>query len=106
MGKILSKGPSSKEQELLSKILEFKYDPAGYILYAFPWGTKNTPLANFSGPRQWQLDVFESIRKHLMVDLEKSKIGLPSTPVYLAISSGRGIGKSAMLAMLNMWVTS
>lgn len=106
MGKILSKGPSSKEQELLSKILEFKYDPAGYILYAFPWGTKNTPLANFACPRQWQLDVFEGVRKHLLVDLEKAKIGLPSTPIYLAISSGRGIGKSAMLAMLNMWVTS
>jgi len=85
MGKILSKGPSSKEQELLSSILDFKYDPAGYILYAFPWGAKNTPLANFAGPRQWQLDVFESIRKHLLVDLEKSKIGLPSTPIYLDV---------------------
>jgi len=106
MAKVTAKGPSSKEQELLAKILEFKYDPAGYILYAFPWGAKNTPLANFAGPRQWQLDVFESIRRHLMIDLGKAKIGLPSTPVYLAISSGRGIGKSAMLAMLNMWVTS
>lgn len=106
MAKVTAKGPSSKEQELLAKILEFKYDPAGYILYAFPWGAKNTPLTNFTGPRQWQLDVFESIRRHLMIDLDKAKIGLPSTPVYLAISSGRGIGKSAMLAMLNMWVTS
>lgn len=106
MARVTAKGPSSKEQELLAKILEFKYDPAGYILYAFPWGAKNTPLANFAGPRQWQLDVFESIRRHLMIDLGKAKIGLPSTPVYLAISSGRGIGKSAMLAMLNMWVTS
>lgn len=101
-----SRGPSAKEQELITKMLEFKYDPVGFAYYAFPWGKENTPLAQMDGPRGWQLDDLQRIRDHLQLDREKQRIGLGPSPLYLARSSGRGIGKSAELAMLNMWAMS
>jgi len=101
-----SAGPSSKEQQLITDLLQFKYDPEAYALYAFPWGVKGTPLEKISGPRRWQRDEFKRIADHLQTDLEKQRIGLTPEPLYLAISSGRGPGKSAFLAMLDMWVMS
>lgn len=101
-----SLGPSKNEQALFTDILSFQYDPLGYVRYAFPWEQANTPLAKITGPRRWQIDEFKRIQDHLMLDIEKQRIGLPPTPLYLAISSGRGIGKSAFLSMLDMWVMS
>lgn len=98
--------PAVGEQDLITRLLEFKYDPAGFVRYAFPWGVANTPLAKVEGPRTWQLDEFKRISDHLLLDAEKARIGLPGTPLYLAISSGRGIGKSALLSMLDLWVMS
>lgn len=102
----MSNTPTPKEQELITNLLQYKYDPLGFALYAFPWGVKGTPLEKIQGPRTWQKDEFNRIGDHLMLDLEKQRIGLPPTPVYLSISSGRGIGKSAWLSMLDMWVMS
>jgi len=99
-------GPTHKEQELMEALLQFKYDPYGFVMYAFPWGVKGTPLEKFPGPRTWQVEQFRKIREHLLLDNEKQRVGLGPSPLYLAISSGRGIGKSALLAMLDMWVAS
>lgn len=95
-----------KEQSLLADLLSFKYDPLGFAYYAFPWGVQGTPLAQIDGPRTWQRAEFQRIADHLSLDQEKARIGLPGSPLYLAISSGRGIGKSAWLSMLDMWVAS
>jgi hypothetical protein len=102
----MSQQATAQEQELIESIFSFKYDPYGYVMYAFPWGVKGTPLEKFKGPRGWQIEQFKKIRNHLIVDGERQKIGLQPTPLYLALSSGRGIGKSALLAMLDMWVAS
>lgn len=99
-------GPTSQEQELLTNILSFKRDPLGFVLFSFPWGVANTPLAQMDGPRAWQRGEFERVQEHLLLDAEKARIGLPPSPLYLAVSSGRGIGKSAWLSMLDMWVMS
>ena len=31
-------GPSTGEQDLITRLLQFKYDPEGFVRYAFPWG--------------------------------------------------------------------
>ena len=98
--------PANNESDLITELLSYKYDPEGFARFAFPWGQKNTPLARLDGPRTWQIDQFRRITDHLQLDIEKQRIGLPGSPMYLSISSGRGIGKSALLAMLDMWVTS
>jgi hypothetical protein len=102
----MSNSPTNKEQALITDLLQFKYDPLGFVLYAFPWGVKGTPLEKLKGPRSWQKVEFERIGEHMLLDLERQRIGLGPSPIYLAISSGRGIGKSAFLAMLDMWVMS
>lgn len=94
------------EQNLITEILTFKYSPEQFALYAFPWGKAGTPLAQIDGPRTWQRDEFKRIEDHLALDIEKQRIGLPCSPLYLSISSGRGIGKSAWLSMLDLWVAS
>lgn len=102
----MAKGPHQGENQLVSKLLEYKYDPLGFVTYAFPWGQAGTPLAQMDGPRQWQIDEFSKITEHLLLDRQKQKIGLPPSTFYLSISSGRGTGKSAFLSMLDNWVMS
>lgn len=90
----------------MTDILTYQYDPLGFVMYAFPWGKVGTPLAKIDGPRKWQVDELMRIRDHLLLDREKQRIGLPPSPLYLALSSGRGIGKSAFLSMLDIYVMS
>lgn len=99
-------GPSPQEQQLLTDILTFKYDPLGFVMYAFPWGQEGTPLARIKRPRTWQVEEFKRIGDHLQADQVKQRMGLPPDVLYLAISSGRGPGKSAFLAMLDLFVMS
>ena len=97
---------SNKEQALMTDIFSFKYDPLGYVLYSFPWGVRNTPLAKFPAPRKWQVEEFERIRLHIEENNRLIAEGKTPKVYYLAISSGRGIGKSAFLAMLSLWFMS
>ena len=106
MSRATPAAPSSQEQELLTDLLSYQNDPLGFVLFAFPWGVPGTPLQKISGPRAWQVGEFKRIADHLALDFEKAKIGLPPSPLYLALSSGRGIGKSAFLSMLDLWVMS
>jgi hypothetical protein len=98
--------PSKQEQQLIERVLTFKYDPLGFVMYAFPWGEKNTPLHNVKEPRNWQIDDLMMLGEHLQTDKALQKIGAPPRPLYLARSSGRGPGKSALLSMLNYWLAS
>ena len=75
-------------------------DPEAFVLMAFPWGQPNTPLANFKGPRKWQRDTLRSIAQHI-----KDNRGLSQMDTLRqAVSSGRGIGKSALVSWLILWM--
>ena len=77
---------------------KIKDDPLAFVMTVFPWGQPNTPLAKFKGPRKWQVEVLNDIKQYL-----KSK----DVGIYkLAVSSGRGIGKSALVAWLVYWMIS
>ena len=45
-----------EEQMLMSQLWspQVSDDPETFVMFAFPWGQKNTPLEHFSGPRRWQ----------------------------------------------------
>lgn len=89
----LSKG--SNYDALLEDLMQFEDDPVGFVYYAFPWGEKDTPLAKFSGPEAWQLEILEQIRDKL--------INVNEAIVRISIRSGHGIGKSAMVSILILW---
>lgn len=102
----MTKTPSSDDQKLLETILSFKYDPSQFALFAFPWGQRGTPLHKYKGPRKWQMEEFKRIASQIRTNLNMAAIGLQPSPIYLAISSGRGPGKSAFLSMLSCWFMS
>ena len=79
-----------------------KDDPLKFVLLLFPWGQKNTPLENFSGPRKWQREVLRDIGAHIKQNNGKIDFDV----LRMAVSSGRGIGKSALVSWLVIWMLS
>lgn len=85
------------EQELLTFIATCYHDPLRFVLGAFPWGEEGTELAKFSGPDKWQLQVLRDVRDGLLTLNEA---------IQIAVASGHGVGKSALVAWLIYWAMS
>jgi hypothetical protein len=92
------------DEELAEEISQFYADPLGFVLFAYPWGEKGTPLALYDGPDQWQREFL----RHLGEEVRKRSFdGLNAVePIRAAASSGHGIGKSTMSAWLTDWILS
>jgi hypothetical protein len=75
----------------------FRRNPLGFVRYAFPWGRPGTALAHEAGPEPWQCEVLEQIGQGLMSPAEATR---------LAVASGHGIGKSALVAWIILWAMS
>ena len=95
---------AADEQLLMSRIWspQVKDDPENFVLFCFPWGQKNTPLEKFSGPRAWQRELLRDLKAHI----KKNNGALEMDTLRSAIASGRGIGKSAMVSWLILWMLS
>jgi hypothetical protein len=78
-----------------------RFDPLGYVMYAFPWGQPGTALAGESGPEPWQREVLEKLGDGL-----DQRDRTPDEAVRLAVASGHGIGKSALVAWIILWALS
>lgn len=107
---IQSRSPyqAKQDQSLMTEL----WDPAvsddleQYVLFTFPWGKENTPLEKFQGPRNWQRDELQQITQHIKNNKERMEIGLNPQVYRSATASGRGPGKSALVAWLNLWMMS
>ena len=77
--------------------LEFQHDPRGWVQAAYPWGEKGSPLERQDGPREWQGDILDEIGAHLQ------NPEMRQVPLRIAIASGHGIGKSALIGMICEW---
>ena len=95
---------ASDEQELMARLWApaIKDNPLAFVLYCFPWGVPGTPLEHFTGPRKWQREVLSDIAEHI----KQNKGKLDFDTLREAISSGRGIGKSAVVSWLTIWMLS
>ncbi len=95
------------EQELMAVLWSpvLKDNPLAFVKYVFPWGAKNTPLEHFTGPRKWQREVLQSIADHIKKNGDVAP-GKMFKVLRSAISSGRGIGKSALVAWLTIWMVT
>lgn len=82
------------EESLIEELGSFAYDPLAFVMWAFPWGEPNTDLKNADGPDEWQTWVLTSVRDGLF-DI--------NTAIQIAVTSGHGIGKSALVAWLTWW---
>ena len=95
---------ASDEQTLMVRLWQprIKDDPEAFVLFAFPWGQKGTPLEHYTGPRKWQRNILRQIAQHI-----KDNGGRLDYNVFrLAVASGRGIGKSALVSWLILWMLS
>ena len=90
------------EQLLMTRLWSpsVKDDPEAFVLFAFPWGQQGTPLAQFSGPRKWQREVLRKVAAHIA----KNKTATGYEVLRMATASGRGIGKSALVSWLILWM--
>lgn len=84
------------EDELLEDLARFAYDPLGFVLWAFPWGEPGE-LQSKAGPEEWQRDI-----------LTQLKLGIinPTQAIKLAVTSGHGVGKSALVSWITWWAFS
>jgi hypothetical protein len=90
------------EQELMARLWSpiIKDNPLAFVLYTFPWGKAGTPLEHFTGPRKWQREVLTELTEHI-----KQNNGKVDFDTFrMATSSGRGIGKSALVSWLVIWM--
>ncbi|MDF1719950.1 MAG: hypothetical protein P1U65_04685 [Minwuia sp.] len=106
------------EQALDHRMHIFRNDPLGFVRWAFPWGQAGTPLARQVGPERWQAEVLEAIGQRLRQGLQqgvrqgaRGRDGNKNNetvtqPIQIAVSSGHGVGKSALVSWLVLWAIS
>jgi hypothetical protein len=86
---------SSAINDLASDIGGFTHDPLNHARYVYPWG--HGALADWTGPKAWQGEVLEHIGQHLRDPKTRH------VPCLIAVASGHGIGKSALIGMVSKW---
>jgi hypothetical protein len=87
------------EQELLEDIAGFFNDPLGFVHYAYPWGEPG-PLSDETGPDEWQTGFLIGLGRQV-----KAGAGL-SDAIRMAVASGHGVGKTAVIAWVVQWFLS
>ena len=85
------------DRALERKIRGYRRDPFGFVRFAFPWGKAGSPLAGESGPETWQREVLQQLGAGLCSPEEATRI---------AVASGHGIGKSALVSWIILWALS
>jgi len=78
-----------------ASLAQYTHNPLGFVMSQYPWGQGS--LRNEDGPRPWQKEVLLRVGDHL------SNPKTRFTPLQIAISSGHGIGKSALISWLVQW---
>lgn len=84
--------PASRAQALTRNLCRVVDNPLAFVLWAYPWGTGT--LATDPGPDTWQRTVLLGLAQHLRQH---------ETAAQVAIASGHGIGKGALVAWLIQW---
>jgi hypothetical protein len=70
-------------------------DPLAFVYLNWEWGVG--PLAGQDGPDKWQIDVLNTIAKHI------EQGGNAAEGLQIAVASGHGIGKTALIAWIVIW---
>ena len=90
------------ESQIQDAISDCYASPLKFVLTAFDWG--GPELAKFQGPDDWQISLLEEIAQDVLNN--RFDGATPVDPIQKAISSGHGIGKSAVVAWVILWIMS
>lgn len=94
------------EERLRNLISRFRYDAFGFVMAVFPWGQPGTSLANKQGPEKWQADLLHAVSQHRLDNYHRKTIGFDYKVWRSAVSSGHGVGKTALVAWIIYWLMS
>jgi hypothetical protein len=98
---------SAKDEQALMTFLwspDIADNPYAFVMAAFPWNKPGTPLEGKHGPRAWQTRWLKRIAAHIKAgELAQAKRE-SHTMLKGAVASGRGIGKSALVSWLVLWM--
>lgn len=97
---------ASTEEKLADFISKFRYDPLGFVLSVFPWGEPGTDLEKRKGPEKWQAKILQDMGEHALANAKRVEQGLDMIPWRSAVVSGHGVGKSALVAWVQLWIMS
>lgn len=98
----MAKTRPNPELDLLDDMGRLYADPVGWARYAFEWGTGE--LAGFPGLDTWQEQVLRDIA--LDIELRGFDGGKAVAPIQCATASGHGIGKSALVSIIILFILS
>lgn len=90
--------PAETQAALIHDISQYIHDPLGFTKYIIPWGKEE--LADSAGLRKWQAQILARIRYHLDYPATRYQ------PCQIAVASGKGIGKSALVGFVILWAMS
>lgn len=79
--------------EIVGGLARYQNDPYGFALWAFPWGEEGTELEERK-LEEWQVSLLMAIRDGLLTIDEA---------IQIATTSGHGVGKSCLVAILIIW---
>lgn len=82
-------------------VADYYADPLGFVKMAFPWGEPG-PLEPYSGPDTWQSEVLTYIGEQVLANAFDGVHAVK--PIRIAVSSGHGIGKSVLVALIVNWI--
>ncbi|SCW56853.1 hypothetical protein SAMN02927924_01423 [Sphingobium faniae] len=85
------------DKMLAEDMAAFYSDPLAFVYYAFSWGEGE--LEKWDGPDEWQTEFLTELRDAIRKREEGDVI-------KMAVKSGRGPGKSAVIAWLVLWLMS
>ena len=89
--------PANVQSDLVEDIAQFTRDPLGFVRYSYPWGEPGQ--LEDEGIKEWQEEILSVIGKHL-------NSRFCHEPIKIAVASGHGIGKTALIAMICDWAMS
>ena len=83
------------DEELLDLVEGWVGHPYKFAMQAFPWGEEGTVLEKYTeGPDTWQREVLQKI--------EDGQLS-PETALKIAVASGHGVGKSALVSIVILY---
>jgi hypothetical protein len=93
----------ANHNSLVVDMASFQNDPLGWVHYSFKWGQGE--LEGFPGPDVWQTETLKYISDRLQAKAINTQEAI-SYVIQVAVASGNGPGKSALVAWIILWALS
>src|SRR6266704_3512616 len=90
------------DDKLVDWLASVSDDPLAFVLGAFPWKEPNSRLEKEDGPEEWQRDILLLLRDYVQLEVTTRNEAIQMA-CQLAVASGHGVGKSALVAWIILW---